>query len=86
MANFSASDIAQVVSPIFEPAGKLHVLLYFTIVAVFYSAEIIDSRYNIGSRLHKASIWFRYVLYICAALAVMNLGVTREIPFIYFQF
>jgi hypothetical protein len=30
--------------------------------------------------------WVRWVIYLLLALAIMNLGVSREIPFIYAQF
>lgn len=30
--------------------------------------------------------WFRWAAYLGLALAVMNLGITEEVPFIYFQF
>jgi D-alanyl-lipoteichoic acid acyltransferase DltB (MBOAT superfamily) len=31
-------------------------------------------------------LWFRWAAYLGLALAIMNLGITEEVPFIYFQF
>ena len=36
--------------------------------------------------LWQRSLWFRWAAYLGLALAIMNLGITEEIPFIYFQF
>lgn len=34
----------------------------------------------------KRSDWFRWAVYVCLALAIMNMGATQEVPFLYFQF
>lgn len=36
--------------------------------------------------LWQRPLWFRWVAYLGLALAIMNLGITEEVPFIYFQF
>jgi D-alanyl-lipoteichoic acid acyltransferase DltB (MBOAT superfamily) len=36
--------------------------------------------------LFQRSLWFRWTAYLGLALAIMNLGITEEVPFIYFQF
>jgi hypothetical protein len=36
--------------------------------------------------LWQRPFWFRWVAYLGLALAIMNLGITEEVPFIYFQF
>jgi hypothetical protein len=36
--------------------------------------------------LWQRPLWFRWAAYLGLALAILNLGITEEIPFIYFQF
>lgn len=36
--------------------------------------------------LWQRPLWFRWAAYLGLALAIMNLGITAEAPFIYFQF
>jgi hypothetical protein len=36
--------------------------------------------------LWQRPLWFRWAVYLGLALAIMNLGITAEVPFIYFQF
>jgi D-alanyl-lipoteichoic acid acyltransferase DltB (MBOAT superfamily) len=36
--------------------------------------------------LWQRPFWFRWAAYLGLALAIMNLGITEEVPFIYFQF
>lgn len=36
--------------------------------------------------LWQRPLWFRWAAYLGLALGIMNLGITEEIPFIYFQF
>jgi len=82
----SAAPIQAVLQGVFEPAGRLHVLAYIAMIAVFVAVEYADSRLDLAKKIHVSPAWFRYALYAFATLALMNLGVTHEIPFIYFQF
>ncbi len=36
--------------------------------------------------LWQRPLWFRWAVYLSLALAIMNLGITEGVPFIYFQF
>lgn len=57
------------------------------LVVVLFTAEIID--YKSGSIVNvigRQKRIIRYLVYFVLVMSVMNLGVTREAPFIYFQF
>ncbi|MCB9100548.1 MAG: MBOAT family protein [Anaerolineales bacterium] len=36
--------------------------------------------------IHRYPVWLRWATYLLLALSILNLGVTSEVPFIYFQF
>jgi D-alanyl-lipoteichoic acid acyltransferase DltB (MBOAT superfamily) len=48
--------------------------------------EILEYRIGLMALLNKSYQWVRWTFYIVAVLSIMNLGVTAEVPFIYFQF
>ncbi len=86
LMEFSLNPLREIVSSAFAPTGKLHLFLYIAIVAAFVVVEIADSRFDLARRIHGSAGWIRYLLYALSVLAVLNLGVTHEIRFIYFQF
>ena len=71
--------------PLFERMGVDRSIL-LPIVAIYVAAEIIDFRYGLITTVNSQYIWIRWLIYIAAVLAIMNLGVTIEAPFIYFRF
>ena len=65
--------------------GRRQFLFLIFLVLFFVLAEAVSysKTLNLFSVKYR---WVRAVLYFSAVLAIMNLGVTHEIPFIYFQF
>jgi D-alanyl-lipoteichoic acid acyltransferase DltB (MBOAT superfamily) len=55
-------------------------------LAVLGVIEAGWERWPLPDRFRRAPAWIRWTAYVAASLAVMNLGVSQEIPFIYFQF
>jgi D-alanyl-lipoteichoic acid acyltransferase DltB (MBOAT superfamily) len=90
------------VTSIFHPQGGLNSLflplhnsptpgaVYFSflcaILVIFFLAEIIDYKRGLLQTLRLQKSLVRYGLYVALILAIMNLGVTQEMRFIYFQF
>ena len=67
-------------------SGTTYFYLVCTILVIFFLAEIIDYKKNLLETIRLQNTWVRYSLFIIAVLAIMNLGVTQEMRFIYFQF
>ena len=67
-----------------------HGRIYFTglllAVCVFLLIEVIDYRRGLIRSVNALPTYLRWPLYGIVLLAIMNLGNTHEIPFIYFQF
>ena len=90
------------IASIFHPQGGLNALFlplsnspssgtfYFSLVCavlvIFFLAEIIDYKRGLLQTLRLQNAWVRYGLYTALILAIINLGVTQEMRFIYFQF
>ncbi len=75
----------EALKPLFERMGVDRGIL-LPIVAIYVTAEIIDFRHGLFATVNSQRIWIRWLIYITAILAIMNLGVTFEAPFIYFRF
>ncbi len=75
----------EALKPLFERMGVSRGLL-LPLIAIFITAEIIDFRRGLFTAINSQQIWLRWLIYIAAILAIMNLGVTIEAPFIYFRF
>jgi len=84
-------------SVLLTPAGwldTLHVgriaptelLLTLALVALLEGSERLQGAADINSLLTRMPGWGRWTFYAALGLAIMNLGVTLEIPFVYFQF
>ncbi len=69
-------------NPAQEMALSLGLILLLVIVHWVQEQEQYWPRPFIWQR----SLWFRWATYLGLALAIMNLGITEELPFIYFQF
>lgn len=61
-------------------------VLILGLVAFLFIAEIIDSRLGLVKVVGLQKRWVRYSIYFAVTLGILNLGVTHEVPFIYFQF
>jgi D-alanyl-lipoteichoic acid acyltransferase DltB (MBOAT superfamily) len=62
---------------------------FYLSVSLIIFMETIHSLQEKGSVRKALSVkpeWFRWVIYLALSLAIMNLGIIKEIPFIYFQF
>lgn len=57
-----------------------------TALAILIAIETLWERRPVNGLIQRLPGWIRFPLYAAAVLAIMNLGVTQEIPFIYFQF
>jgi D-alanyl-lipoteichoic acid acyltransferase DltB (MBOAT superfamily) len=55
-------------------------------LAVLGIIEACWERWPLPTLFRQAPAWVRWAAYVGAALAILNLGVTQEVPFIYFQF
>lgn len=55
-------------------------------LAVLGIIEACWERWPLPVLFRQAPAWVRWAAYVGAALAILNLGVTQEVPFIYFQF
>ncbi|MDO8743457.1 MAG: MBOAT family O-acyltransferase [Candidatus Azambacteria bacterium] len=75
----------EALKPLFERMGVNRGLL-LPLIAIFITAEIIDFRRGLLAAINSQQTWIRWLIYIIAILAIMNLGVTFEAPFIYFRF
>ena len=76
-----------VLNPVNKDAHTLdYFILFCSLVGVLFVAEVIDSWRGLVITISSWPAWVRYPLYIAAVMCIMNLGVTQEVPFIYFQF
>lgn len=60
--------------------------IFLPLIVIFITAEIIDFRLGLFKAINSQHIFIRWLIYIAAILAIMNLGVTFEAPFIYVRF
>jgi D-alanyl-lipoteichoic acid acyltransferase DltB (MBOAT superfamily) len=67
-------------NPVGETALSLGLILLLLIVH-----WIQEQQWQLPT-LWQRPLWFRWAAYLGLALAIMNLGITEEVPFIYFQF
>lgn len=75
----------EALKPLFERMG-VDRSIFLPLVAIFAIAEIIDFRFGLFKAINSQHILIRWLIYIAAILAIMNLGVTFEAPFIYKRF
>jgi D-alanyl-lipoteichoic acid acyltransferase DltB (MBOAT superfamily) len=86
--SFAAHDYyANFVYPFLIVNGSLKRFFYYLfLIIILFVAERIDSKYDLFAFVATRPRWVRFVLYGVLILSIFNLGVTKEIPFIYFQF
>ena len=91
----SITDAFLVIQRIFSfiPAKQLN-LFYFTsdfyvaigTIALLFSIEILEEKYNLWSKLQNIPKAFKWVLFIGLILSIFILGKWEDIDFLYFQF
>jgi len=59
---------------------SLGLILFLMAVQVFQGSGGLQARFI------RQPVWIRWPVYIILTLTIMNLGISEEIPFIYFQF
>jgi D-alanyl-lipoteichoic acid acyltransferase DltB (MBOAT superfamily) len=66
--------------------GLRNLMLPVLGVAFMETAHLVQRKGSVRRLMVQTPFWVRWPAYVCLALAIMNLGVPYEIPFIYFQF
>jgi len=81
-------NINNILLPLYNYTSRTGIYLVFLIclTLVLSAIEVVDYKYGLLKRINKSRPWIRYAIYVIAVLSIMNLGVTQEIKFIYFQF
>lgn len=79
-ANLNAPWAAVVDNPAQEMALSIALILLLELV------HLVQAREWSFPLLWQRPFWFRWAVYLGLALAIMNLGITEEVPFIYLQF
>jgi alginate O-acetyltransferase complex protein AlgI len=67
-----------------NPAQEM--ALSLGLILLLVTVDWVQEQYWTRPFLWQRSLWFRWAAYLGLALAIMNLGITEELPFIYFQF
>jgi len=67
-----------------NPAQEM--ALSLGLILLLVTVDWVQEQYWPRPFLWQRSLWFRWAAYLGLALAIMNLGITEELPFIYFQF
>ncbi|MEK7608029.1 MAG: MBOAT family O-acyltransferase [Patescibacteria group bacterium] len=84
---FSLSPFVNLISSLtLEGAGRRQFVFFWALIILFFLLDKKAASENEMDIFRGRKAWLRWSLYIIAALCIMNLGVTHEIPFIYFQF
>lgn len=79
-ADLTAPWPAVVSNPAQEMALSLALILLLLVV------HWVEEQQWLTTILWQRPLWLRWAAYLGLALAIMNLGITAEVPFIYFQF
>lgn len=61
-------------------------LLSVSLIGFIEFVHMVQRKGSVRIMLSQKPVWFRWVVYILLVLAIFNMGITDEIPFIYFQF
>lgn len=83
LTNFAAISVpwtAVAVDPAQETALSLALIL------LLMGVHLAQEQQWQTSLLIRRPFWFRWAAYLGLGLAILNLGITEEVPFIYFQF
>lgn len=82
----NAEVLKDIIRPTLIDRGLENILFLWLLALIFLGLELIDYYQGLIPTFDRGRRWIRWAVYAAIVLAVMNLGVTREIPFIYFQF
>lgn len=63
-------------------AFELNIMLIVFLIL----SEVLFGRTSVGEAMGTWKPYLRWPVYIALSMAIMNFGITREIPFVYFQF
>jgi D-alanyl-lipoteichoic acid acyltransferase DltB (MBOAT superfamily) len=69
-----------------KPVSLRELLLVFSLVVLLNVVERAQSDSDFASFLARRNTVVRWCTYLALILAIFNLGITHEVPFIYFQF
>jgi alginate O-acetyltransferase complex protein AlgI len=67
-----------------NPAQEM--ALSITLILLLEGIHMLQAQEWRAPTLLQRPVWFRWAAYLGLALAIMNLGITEDVPFIYFQF
>jgi hypothetical protein len=83
LTNFAALNApwAGVVS---NPAQEM--LLSIGLILLLAMVHLLQEQQRLIPALWQRPFWLRWAPYLALALAIMNLGISEEVPFIYLQF
>lgn len=56
------------------------------LILFLMAVQVFQGRGGLQERFIRQPVWVRWPVYIILTLTIMNLGISEEIPFIYFQF
>ncbi len=56
------------------------------LLALGESVHLMQRKKSIRQILSEKSIWFRWIIYVIVVYSILNYGIAKTIPFIYFQF
>lgn len=80
LATINAPWLEIVANPTLEMALSLWLIV---LLAVVHFVQVQQLKMPL---FFERPVWVRWAAYLILALAIMNLGITEEVPFIYFQF
>lgn len=84
---FLHSTLQMLTQPIHKDAHSWLYLVFFIMLSFFLMcAEYIDHKRGLIKTLELQQPYVRWIIYFSAVLLLMNIGVTKAVPFIYFQF
>jgi D-alanyl-lipoteichoic acid acyltransferase DltB (MBOAT superfamily) len=72
-------------SPVFESESEA-LAACIALIAVLLVCEIVQRGRSLNGTLEAQPTWVRWAAYLGTSLAIMNIGVISDLPFIYFQF
>lgn len=80
----------EALKPLFQPLDmdyrRIQFVGLFVAIITLVAVEAVEYRGNLFAKINSQHVWVRWLIYVALTLSIMNLGVTKEIPFIYFQF
>jgi D-alanyl-lipoteichoic acid acyltransferase DltB (MBOAT superfamily) len=87
IAHLNFAPLNEIAIQISKPLPSLiYLWAYIGVVISFVLLDFIDNKHGIVNFVRARKPWLRWLIYFVAILSIMNLGVTRETPFIYYQF